>query len=126
MDGILTLVLLVNTRHQLFDQLLRSEENATQTSCALQEDTRFACPSPLGALYRREHERLSMKYPTLDGTVCDLSIILSFVHLFLDAGVEELAQAMIEGSPDLIARTDGHITTYALSMVRKALALARR
>jgi hypothetical protein len=80
----------------------------------------------LGALYHREFERLSRRFPALDVTARDRLIVHSFARLFLDAGTAELARAMIEGSPRLFERTGGHVSTYVLPLVQMALAVARQ
>ncbi len=79
--------------------------------------------SPLGHLYRREARRLWERYPTADLSRLDWMIVLSLARAFRDATAEELARAMVEGSPELVERKAGHVADYVARTVGKALAV---
>lgn len=82
--------------------------------------------SPLGQLYRGEVARLVRRYPATDLSRLDWMIVLSLARAFQDATAEELARAMVEGSPGLTERKRGHVSDYVARTVGKALVLAGR
>ncbi len=82
--------------------------------------------SPLGQLYRREVTRLVGRYAAADLSRLDWMIVLSLARAYEDATAEELARAMVEGSPGLDERKAGHVGNYVARTVSKALAMAGR
>jgi len=82
--------------------------------------------SPLGRLYRREVTRLLQRYLAADLSRLDWMIVLSLARAYEDATAEELARAMVEGSPGLDERKAGHVGNYVARTVSKALAVAGR